>query len=228
MLKLFDLAGAQTDRRFSPYCWRIRLALAHKGLDVETIAWRFSDKDALIPSGQGKVPVLVDAGKWVHDSWEIAKYLEENYPDRPSLFGGTAGFALSKLYSNLGDVIAGQIIRFVLVDVYQHLDQKDQAYFRESREQRFGMPLEQVIEGREHKLQAFRDSLAPLRMTLKTQPFFGGEAPLYADYAIFGSFMWARCISPFQLLTADDPIAHWRTRMLNAFHSLAGSAPGYD
>lgn len=228
MLKLFDLAGAQIERRFSPYCWRIRLALAHKGLEVETIAWRFTDKDILTPSGQGKVPVLVDEGKWIHDSWEIAKYLEEKYPDRPSLFGGASGFALSKLYSNLGDVIAGQIIRFVLVDVYHHLDERDQAYFRESREQRFGMPLEQVVDGRENKLQAFRDGLVPLRMTLKTQPFFGGETPLYADYAIFGSFMWARCISPFQLLSEDDPIAHWRARMLKAFHSLAGSAPGYD
>jgi Glutathione S-transferase, N-terminal domain len=35
-LRLYDLAGAQPERRFSPYCWRIRLALAHKSLPVET------------------------------------------------------------------------------------------------------------------------------------------------------------------------------------------------
>ncbi|MDE1903950.1 MAG: glutathione S-transferase N-terminal domain-containing protein, partial [Alphaproteobacteria bacterium] len=40
MLKLFDLAGADDDRRFSPYCWRVKLALAHKGLPVETVPWR--------------------------------------------------------------------------------------------------------------------------------------------------------------------------------------------
>jgi hypothetical protein len=33
---LYDLAGADPDLRFSPYCWRTRLALAHKGLEVET------------------------------------------------------------------------------------------------------------------------------------------------------------------------------------------------
>jgi glutathione S-transferase len=36
-LILYDLAGADAERRFSPYCWRIRLAVAHKGMEVETI-----------------------------------------------------------------------------------------------------------------------------------------------------------------------------------------------
>ena len=53
-MKLFDLAGDELDRRFSPYCWRSKLALAHKGLTVETIPWRFTDTDAV--SGQGRVP----------------------------------------------------------------------------------------------------------------------------------------------------------------------------
>ena len=39
-LRLYDLAEAQPERRFSPYCWRIRLALTHKNLPVETIPWR--------------------------------------------------------------------------------------------------------------------------------------------------------------------------------------------
>jgi hypothetical protein len=31
-MQLYDLAGAESERRFSPYCWRIKLALMHKGL----------------------------------------------------------------------------------------------------------------------------------------------------------------------------------------------------
>ena len=227
-LKLFDLAGADPEHRFSPYCWRIRMALAHKGLDVDTIAWRFTDKEVLAPSGQAKVPVLVHGDKWINDSWEIAKYLDETFPERPSLFGDAHGLALSKFYSNLGDVIAGQIIRFVLLDIYDHLAEKDKSYFRTSREQRFGASLENVVAERDLKIQSFRDGLIPLRMTLKTQPYFGGDQPLYADYALFGIFQWARCISPFELLAADDPIAQWRSRLLSAFDGLAQSAPGYD
>ncbi len=65
---LYDLAAADPDRRFSPYCWRIKLALAHKGLAVETLPWRFTDRDAIAMSGQDKVPVLVDGGRVVCDS----------------------------------------------------------------------------------------------------------------------------------------------------------------
>ena len=34
---MHDLAGADPDLRFSPYCWRIRFALAHKGLPVRPL-----------------------------------------------------------------------------------------------------------------------------------------------------------------------------------------------
>jgi glutathione S-transferase len=57
---MYDLAGADPALRFSPYCWRIRMALAHKGLDVETVPWRFTDKDVIAFSGQGRVPVIRD------------------------------------------------------------------------------------------------------------------------------------------------------------------------
>jgi hypothetical protein len=67
----YDLAGAESARRLSPYCWRIRLALEDKGLPVETVPWRFTDKDVIAFSGQGRVPVLVDSGKAVVGSWEI-------------------------------------------------------------------------------------------------------------------------------------------------------------
>src|ERR1700751_2070251 len=100
-LTLYDLAGADPTRRFSPYCWRIRMALAHKELSVETIPWRFTEKDAITDSGQSRVPVLVDGERWLADSWLIANYLEDNYPDRPSLFGGEAGRGLSFFYSNV-------------------------------------------------------------------------------------------------------------------------------
>ncbi len=228
ILKLYDLAGAESDRRFSPYCWRVRMAIAHKGLDVETIPWRFSDRDVLAPSGQGKVPVLVHGDKWINESWDIAEYLEQTFPDRPTLFGGPMGHALSRMYSNLGDIMAAQIVRMVLMDIYDRLDERDKPYFRESREQRFGMPLEKVVEGREQRLEAFRESLLPLRMTLRKQRFLGGDAPLYADYALFGQFQWARCISPFELLANDDPVHAWRDRLLSAFGGLARSAPAYD
>ncbi|WP_375505338.1 glutathione S-transferase N-terminal domain-containing protein [uncultured Nostoc sp.] len=58
-IRLYDLAGAEDDRRFSPNCWRVRLALLHKGLPFETVPWRFTEKETIAFSGQGKVPVIV-------------------------------------------------------------------------------------------------------------------------------------------------------------------------
>jgi len=228
MRDLYELAGTEPDRLFSPYCWRTRMALAHKGLSARTIPWRFTEKDAIAKSGQGLVPVLVDGDRWIADSWAIAEYLEDAYSDRPPLFGGGAGRALSRFYNNWTNaVLQPGLIRFALLDVHRHLHEKDKAYFRQSREQRFGQTLEAFVADRDRYLDLFRQSLAPLRSTLQAQRFLGGETPLYADYIVFGAFQWVRCISDYGVLAEDDPIAAWRGRMLDLFDGMAGKAKGY-
>jgi glutathione S-transferase len=223
---LYDLAGADPALRFSPYCWRAKLALAHKGLVVDAVPWRFTDRDAIAFSGQGRVPVLVDGERTVSDSWAIALYLEEAYPDRPSLFGAPAAISVTRFVNAWADMILqGGMIRLIVSDIAAIIHEKDRAYFRESREQRFGMPLEQVTAGREDRLKAFRDTLLPLRHTLSAQPYLAGEAPAYADYIVFGSFQWARCVSSFELLAGDDAVAAWRERMLDLFDGFARKAP---
>ena len=67
-LKLFELVGTDASRPFSPFCWRTRMALAHKGLSAETIPWCFTEKGAIAPHGSEKVPVLLDADRAVVDS----------------------------------------------------------------------------------------------------------------------------------------------------------------
>lgn len=56
--KLYDLAGAEDDRRTSPYCWRIRFALAHKGLEYQCVPWRRVEKDLIAFSRQDLVSLL--------------------------------------------------------------------------------------------------------------------------------------------------------------------------
>ncbi len=229
MLKLYDLAGAEPDRRFSPYCWRIKMALAHKGLEVETIPWRFTEKDVIARSGaSGRVPVLVDGERWIAESWDIAQYLEAAYPDRPSLFGGAAGSDLTRFYQGWTDLVLQlALLRLVVLDIWRHAAPKDQDYFRKSREERLHMTLEAAVADREARLPALKDTLRPLRLALEAQPFLGGARPLYADYIVFGAFQWARCISDFRLLAADDPVAAWRGRMLDLHGGLAAKAKGY-
>ncbi|RVU15051.1 glutathione S-transferase family protein [Methylobacterium oryzihabitans] len=212
---LYELAGADANRRFSPFCWRIRLALEHKDLPFEGRPWRFTETGALAFSGSRTVPVLVDGERTIADSGRIAAYLEEAYPDRPSLFGGPGGQALTRFVEAWTDgVLHPALVPLLLADIHDHLRPEDQDYFRQSREARFGKPLEAVCPDREAQLATFRRTLSPLRHTLKSQPFLGGEAPLYADYAVAGAFLWARTVSGTVLLEADDPVAAWRDRIL--------------
>lgn len=228
-LQLFELVGTEDDRPFSPYCWRTRMALAHKGLDVTSIPWRFTEKDALTRHGSEKVPVLLDGDRAIHDSWTIATYLEDTYADRPSLFGGEGGRAMARMINAWGDaVVVPGMVPMIIMDIHDHLRPIDQAYFRQSREARFKKTLEEVAANRERDVMTFRKSLDPLRLTLRTQPFIGGERPNYADYIVFGPFQWARAISAFQLLEADDPVHAWRGKLFDAFDGMARKSAGYN
>jgi glutathione S-transferase len=224
---LYDLVGKE-DRRFSPHCWRTRMALAHKGLDCEARPTRFTEI-AEIAGGRFKtVPAIEDQGHAIVDSWAIARHLEETYPDRPSLFGGSGGEALSRFVQSwCVAVLHAGLVGMIALDIHEHLTPEDQIYFRTSREQRFGRTLEEVQAGREARLEDFRKSLQPLRMTLKDAPFLGGEQPLYADYLAFGALQWARVISPFRILEADDPVHAWFERCLDLHGGLARKQPGY-
>jgi len=227
-LKLYELVGTDAARPFSPYCWRTRMALAHKGLAAETIPWCFTDKAAIAPHGSEKVPVLLHGDSAVVDSWVIANYLEDSYPDRPSLFGGEGGRATGRMLNWWGDItVVGGMFPLIVADIPAHLAPVDAAYFRKSREARFGKPLEEVAATRDQAVVGFRKTLDPLRLTLKSQPFLGGDAPNYADYIVFGPFQWARAVSPFRLLEEDDPIYAWREKLLDAFDGTARNSPGY-
>ncbi len=218
MIRLYDLAGARDDCRFSPNCWPVRMALLHKGLTFETVPWRFTEKKAIAFSGQGLVPVLVDGERIVFEKWAIAEYLEDTYPDRPSLFGGPEGRALAHFVTNWTvATISGGAIRLILSDIFSVIHEKDRAYFRESREKRFGMTLEEVTKDRDGRVEEFRKSLQPMRVSLARSPFLSGDAPGWADYVAFGPFQWARSVSRFPLLKADDPVFAWRERMICLF-----------
>lgn len=225
-IKLYELAGADPDMRYSPFCWRTRLALAHKGLDFEGIPWRLTDKQMIAFSGSTRVPVLVDGETTITDSWRIAEYLDDAYPDRPLLLGPREGRAHLRLLNLwLDNLTSATILPCVLNDIPKILAPQDQAYFRTSREQRFGKKLEEVGTDRDTAgVAAFRAAIAPVRSLLAEQPWLGGAQPSYADYLLLGSLQCARCVSRFQLLLADDPVHAWHERGMALFDGLLAKA----
>lgn len=224
---LYDLSGEADDLRFSPYCWRIKMALKHKGLEWRGVPWRFTDKTSIAFANSTTVPVLVDGETVVADSWTIARYLDATYPDRPSLFGGAQGESHA-LFIRLWceQTIHSQLTRLILPDLFARLHPKDKAYFRSSREARLGKTLEAAAIDPAEGIPLLRGSLAPMRAVLEKQPYLGGASASYADYIVFGAFQWARAVSSVKLLELTDPVYAWRDRLLGAFDGFAGSAPG--
>jgi glutathione S-transferase len=222
--RLFELCGRDPARVFSPFCWRSRMALAHKGLDFESVPWRFTETERLAFAKHDRVPVLVDGELVVADSWAIAQHLDAAYPDAPSLLHGRPE-SYRFIIAWTDTVLSPAIGRLIVSDIPPLLGEMERAYFVASREQRYGMPLAEVTAGREARLPAFRETLRPLRVAVSAQPFLGGDAPDYADYVVFGSFMWARSVSGCVLLEADDAVFAWRGRLLDRHGGMARRAP---
>lgn len=228
-IQLYELLGAD-DRRYSQFSWRAKMALKHKGLAFEQIPLLLTDKESIAFAKSTSVPVLVDGDTVRSDSWDIAIWLEEAYPDAPSLFGGPIGEGVTRVINSWCDravnVALGPLIAR---DVLDAAHPEDRAYFRETMEKMYKRTLEEVQEGREGRLKAFYRTLDPIRSTFrKGQPFICGEGPAYADYVVFSQFQWARVTSPFRLLEADDPVFGWRERMLDLFDGFARDTVAYE
>ncbi len=69
---------------FSTNAERVALALAHKGIEVESKYIDYADRgEVQRVSGQGLVPVLVDGDTVVVDSMRIVQYLDDLVPAPP-------------------------------------------------------------------------------------------------------------------------------------------------
>jgi glutathione S-transferase len=60
---------------------------------------------------------------------------------------------------------------------------------------------------------------------LASQPFIGGDSPLFADYIVFSAFQWARVMSSYAVLPPQDPIAEWVERCLALHEGFARRVP---
>lgn len=76
----------------SHFCEKARWLLDHKQLDfvAHNLAPGFHRAFARLKTGQNNLPILKDGTHWIADSTEIARYLDEAYPEHnllPNRFG---------------------------------------------------------------------------------------------------------------------------------------------
>jgi glutathione S-transferase len=168
---------------WSTNCERVGLALAHKGIEAESVVISYSDRSAVERvSGQGLVPVIDDDGEVVADSTAILRHLEERYPDPP--------------------LFPADPTRRAEVDVF--LDWFNQVWKRPANE------LEEVLEGdspdpaRVEALSAeIQDSLTRFEELLAGRDFLMGDVLGAADCAAFPFLKYGRLRDP-----ADTELFH--------------------
>jgi stringent starvation protein A len=82
-----------------PYCARVRIALAEKGIEYETVEIDLDDRPAWIYAKNplGRVPVLEEDTFVLAESAVIDEYLNERYPEPPLWPADPAARALGRM-----------------------------------------------------------------------------------------------------------------------------------
>jgi glutathione S-transferase len=170
MLTLYDAARC-------PYCARVRIVLAEKQVEYETVEIDLTDRPAWIyeKNATGRVPVLEESAWVLPESAVIMEYLDERYPEPPLLAVDPAERALTRLM------------------IFRHDD--------------FTKPYYALRRGEEGAAARLDVALGKLDATLAGRPWLGGAEYGLADIAYLPWLLRARdmlgvAVGPFPHVSA--------------------------
>jgi glutathione S-transferase len=146
MLTLYDAARC-------PYCARVRIVLAEKDVEFETVEIDLTDRPAWLyeKNATGRVPVLEEDGWVLPESSVIMEFLDERYPEPALLPADPPDRALSRVW------------------IFRHSDFTD--------------PYYALRRGEDGAGDAFARQLARLDGELRLRPWLGGRDYGLADIA---------------------------------------------
>ena len=155
MITLYDAARC-------PYCARVRIVLAEKGIPYETVEIDLTDRPSWLyeMNPAGKVPVLDEDGWILPESAVIDEFLNERYPD-PPLWP-----------DDPGERAAGRLLVFRFDD--------------------FSKPYYALRRGEDGALARFEEELAFLDGLLAGTPWLSGRDLGLADIAFLPWVLRAR------------------------------------
>ena len=146
MFTLYDAARC-------PYCARVRIVLAEKDVEFETIEIDLADRPAWIyeKNSTGRVPVIEEDGWLLPESAVIMEFLEERYPEPQLLAADAADRALARVW------------------IFRHDD--------------FTKPYYALRRGEDDAAPRFDAELGRLDAALTLRPWLGGSEYGLADIA---------------------------------------------
>ena len=192
----------------------------YKGLDYKTEWVDFPDVEPVlkklgVPSAGKRidgsdfysVPLIFDpkTGKYVVESFAIALYLDETYPDTPRLFppGTTAAVALYD--QQFQESYLQPLLPLSVITTYYILTPRGQEFFRLTREKAYQKKLEEIaplaeVETRKGLLEQVKEGLTKLasyhEKNGEDKLFYFGETVSYADFIIVSFLIWTKLTLP--------------------------------
>ncbi|GJF00933.1 glutathione S-transferase [Phanerochaete sordida] len=199
---------------WSPNAWKVRYTLNLKGLKYKTEWLEYPDIEPTAkglggaptdkkPDGSDfyTLPMIYDPNTKavITNSAAIAKYLDNAYPDTPRVFpAGTDAFQaafLETAWANVGI----HVFMLVILDTANHMFPRSHAYFRATREAKFGNKLENLAT--EDEWAAVEAGLARWKGYLEANGeggdllFMGAQGTVtYSDLQIAALFVWAKTV----------------------------------
>ena len=223
-ITLYDLQ-LRTGATISPFVWATKYAIAHKGFEIDIVPGGFTGIVERTGGRSERLPAIVDDGRWVLDSWLIAQYLDETYPDRPTLIGGKQVEVATKFIESwLWSTVLREWMPNIVQDYRDMSLDVDHDYVTRTRTPP-GKTLEEMQAGREERLPLVPPKLELLRAALRETPWLGGDAPNYTDYRALAVFLFMAAVATTPVLTEDDPIRDWVDRGFD-LHGGLGRHPG--
>ncbi|CAG0986959.1 Stringent starvation protein A [Myxococcaceae bacterium] len=159
------------DNPFSPFTRKVRLVLAHKGIEFERIdALAKHAHDALVRvNPRAEVPVLDDDGFVVVESACIVAYLEDRFPIPAVYPSGARARAVARALERLCDTVFDSIVHDVSIWTWPTHRRED-------------APPAGLLDAGRRDLSEIAERFDS---ALGESDFFCGSAPCVADFALF-------------------------------------------
>ncbi|KAF9270536.1 hypothetical protein L218DRAFT_952651 [Marasmius fiardii PR-910] len=214
VVEFYDIASKDGGTT-SPNAFKTRYSLHFKGVPYKRIVVEYPDIKTVCekigatptmkkPDGTPfyTLPAIRDllTGVVISDSMCIAEYLDEQYPDKPTLIpDGT--LALHKAYNDAFGAKFLNMIPLMLPKVPPTLNPLSQEYYERTRKEMFGMTLAELYpkdpDAQWKKVEADFEVVAGW---FKEDEFIGGDRPIFADFVTASFVLFVR-----NVYGADSP-----------------------
>ena len=203
---LYELAGADSARPFSPHCWKTVMSLAHKGLDFERISVPFTrigdNRGRCLEARPGHPRRRQDRRGFLRDRALSGRDLSGSSEPVRRARRRRHGQVRGALVAAYDPQLIWAAPQFWTSTPYWR--RPIRPIFARTGRSASGNRWKRSPPAGRNVLPASVPRSSRCAARSATSRSSAEHSPLFADYIVFGALQWARIVSPFQVLADDD------------------------